>query len=75
MTEEYKTLINRLLYCNEGEEWEVLQQYPWLLTPDLLVEMERVADELKRNKKQKEADWLLDFAKLFKQWLKVMHFL
>ena len=45
----YRNLINPLLSCNEGEEWELLQAHQELLDSDFIEVMKQVAEELEKK--------------------------
>ena len=58
----YRNLIDALLNCNEGEEWELLQAHQELLNFDFIEVMQKVAEELENKGDEKGADFLWDLS-------------
>ena len=56
--EAYQKLIDAVLNCSEGEEWELLQAHQELLDPNFLEMMEQAAEELKKKGDEERADFL-----------------
>lgn len=54
----YLNLIQALLTCPDGEEWNVLHQHEELLTPEFLEFMGQVAEQLATNGKLEAAKFL-----------------
>ena len=54
----YRNLINALLNCNEGEEWELLQAHQELIDSDFIQMMKQIAEELKKKGDEERADFL-----------------
>ena len=60
--EAYRNLIQELLSCPNGEEWELLQAHQELLDSDFIQVMEKVAEELEEKGDEEGADFLWDWA-------------
>ncbi len=58
----YRNLINALLNCNEGEEWQLLEEHSELLDAHFLQMMQKVAEELEKKGDEEGADFLWDLA-------------
>ena len=58
----HRNLINALLNCNEGEEWELLQAHPELIDLHFIQVMQKVAEELEKKGDEKGADFLWDLS-------------
>ena len=58
----YRNLIDALLNCNEGEEWELLQAHPELLDAHFIQMMQKVAEELEEKGDEEGADFLWDLS-------------
>ena len=58
----YQNLINGLLNCNEGEEWELLQAHQELLDSDFIEVMAQVAEDLEKKGDEEGADFLRNLA-------------
>ena len=54
----YRNLINALLNCNEGEEWQLLEEHPELLDAHFIKLMQKVAEELKEKGDEEGANFL-----------------
>jgi hypothetical protein len=54
----YRNLIDALLNCKEGEEWNLLQAHQELLDSDFIEVMAQVAEELEGKGDEKGADFL-----------------
>ena len=58
----YRNLINALLNCNEGEEWELLQAHPELIDSHFIQMMQKVAEEVEKKGDKEGAAFLQNLA-------------
>jgi CHAT domain-containing protein len=58
----YRNLINALLNCNEGEEWELLQAHQDLVELHFIQEIQKVVEELTKKGDERGADFLQNLA-------------
>jgi CHAT domain-containing protein/predicted LPLAT superfamily acyltransferase len=58
----YRNLIDALLNCNEGEEWNLLQAHQELLDSDFIQVMLQVAEKLQENRDEEGAAFLQNLA-------------
>ncbi len=54
----YRNLINALLNCKEGEEWQLLEEHSKLLDAHFIQMMQKVAEELEEKGDEERADFL-----------------
>jgi hypothetical protein len=73
--DNYLDLIQNLLDCSQGDEWELLQQSEELINPELLQVMERAIDELATDGNLKSANylryWQAQLARILQQATKI----
>ena len=60
--EAYRNLIDALLNCNEGEEWELLQAHQDLLDSDFIQVMGKIVEELGEKGDKQGVDFLQNLA-------------
>ena len=58
----YRNLINALLNCSEGEEWQLLEEHSELLDDHFLQMMQKVAEDLEKKGDEEGADFLQNLA-------------
>ena len=54
----YRNLINALLNCNEGEEWQLLEDHSELLDAHFIQLMKKVAEKLEEKGDEEGANFL-----------------
>ncbi len=69
----YRNLINALLNCDEGEEWQLLEEHSELLDAHFIQLMQKVAEELEEKGDEEGADFFWYLANVPLDWARTQN--